>query len=79
MQLENPLQKYLDFALNTNPIYSCEMSFYRELSEEELEYMNKKIEHQKYVFICFHCDTCVENSNGKEPYHIDRVRDKSKF
>ncbi|MFS0905713.1 hypothetical protein AB3N02_21955 [Priestia aryabhattai] len=79
MKLEESLQKYLNQALESDPIYSCEMSFYRDLTKEELSYMNKQIEHQKYIFICFHCDTCIEYTNGKEPYHIDRIMDRDKW
>lgn len=79
MELEKTLQDFLNFALKTDPLYSCEASFYRELTNDELSYMNEKIAHQKYIFICFYCETCIEYSNGKEPYHIDRIMDRSKF
>lgn len=75
MKLEESLQKYLDEATTINPIYSCEMSFYRDLTREELEYMRSEVKKANgYTLICFHCDTCIEYTDGKEPYHIDRIR-----
>ena len=73
MRLEESLQKYLNEALTTDNIYSCEMSFYREVTREELDYMNEQMKDKGVYIICFHCDTCIEYSDGKEPYHIDRL------
>ena len=73
MKLEETLQKYLDHTKTLEYYHSSEMSFYRRLTDEELDYMDKFIKHQGFKFVCFKCLTCEELSNGKEPYHIDRV------
>lgn len=74
MELEERLKDYLQEATITNTIYSCEISFYRDLAKEELNYMNEQMKHTDSKIICFPCETCAEYSNGKEKYHIDRVR-----
>jgi hypothetical protein len=73
MKLEEGLQKYLDEALTTDNIYSCEISFYRQVTREELDYMNEQLEGKGAYIICFNCDTCAERTDGIEPYHIDRM------
>ncbi|UGO47932.1 hypothetical protein PQE73_gp100 [Bacillus phage vB_BanS_MrDarsey] len=73
MNLEKPLQEYLDEALTTDNYIACEMSFHRDITGKELDYMNEQLKPKGVYLICFHCDTCVEYSKGKEPYHIDRL------
>jgi hypothetical protein len=73
MELEEALQEYLDEAYITHSIYACEMSFYRDLTREEINFMNNHIISTGCKIICYTCSTCKENSNGKEKFHIDRV------
>lgn len=73
MKLEKELQEYFEEAMTTDSIYSCEMSFYRDITGKELDYMNEQLKPKGVYLICFHCDTCIEYSKGKEPYHIDRL------
>lgn len=74
MNLESSLRKYLTRATTTDTTYSCEVSFHRDLTEEELNFMNKQMQGKSKIIICYPCDTCAEKTNGKERYHIDRIR-----
>lgn len=43
------------------------------ITEEENNYINNELKPYGYAINCFSCDTCEEYSDGKNPYHIERV------
>jgi hypothetical protein len=70
--LHEGLQKFLEIASEESSVVTVEISFYRELTEEETSYINKKLKILGYFVDCHYCDTCKEYSKGRAPYHIDR-------
>lgn len=76
--LEKPLENYLEEAIATDAIYSCEMSFYRQLSNDELTYMTNQLKNKDYEIICYPCKTCERYTEGREKFHLDRVMKQRK-
>lgn len=73
MKLEKGLQNFLTECINEDEICTVEGSFSRMLTEDEIKYLNGKLLNYGYSIDCFKCDTCAEYSNGKSPFHIERV------
>lgn len=73
MKLENILQEYLDWCLEEKSYITVETSFYRNLTEDELNYINEKLKPLGHYIVCFPCDTCKENTDGKDTFHLDRL------
>lgn len=73
MELEKGLQRFLKDAIEEKAECTVEGSFPRLLTENEVTYLNEKLEEYNYLVNCFRCETCDAYSGGKEPFHIERV------
>lgn len=73
MTLTRSLQDFLNEAIEESPSCTVEGSFSRTLTKEEINYINEKLKNHGYSVNCFECETCNEYSDGKAPFHIERV------
>ena len=73
MELEQELQDFLHAAIKETSDGSVERNFSRKLTQNEIQYINDKLNPHGYAVHYFYCRACHDYSNGKEPFHIERV------
>lgn len=73
MELKKGLLNFLNEAISESMSCTVEGSFPRMLTNEEINYMNKKIQPYGFAVNCFRCETCEEYTEGNDLYHIERI------